>query len=112
MRGCYIFEDLLQWTLTCFYNQSCINELMVEEWITILLNATIIGLLGNQKIITTKMSDDDDMGGNDDFDLDYENTDEEPDADLENQYYNSKALKEDDPLGAIESFKKVLALEQ
>ena len=58
------------------------------------------------------MSDDDDMGGNDDFDLDYENTDEEPDADLENQYYNSKALKEDDPLGAIDSFKKVLALEQ
>jgi len=58
------------------------------------------------------MSDDDDMGGNDDFDLDYENTDEEPDADLENQYYNSKALKEDDPLAAIESFKKVLALEQ
>ncbi|CAF1161322.1 unnamed protein product [Adineta ricciae] len=58
------------------------------------------------------MSDDDDMCDNDDFDLDYENTDEEPDADLENQYYNSKALKEDDPLAAIESFKKVLELEE
>jgi COP9 signalosome complex subunit 2 len=58
------------------------------------------------------MSDDDDMGGDDGFELDYENTDEEPDADLENQYYNSKALKEDDPLAAIESFKKVLTLEQ
>ena len=58
------------------------------------------------------MSDDDEMGNDDDFELDYENTDEEPDADLENQYYNSKALKEDDPLAAIESFKKVLTLEQ
>ena len=60
----------------------------------------------------SNMSDDDDMVGNDDFELEYENTDEEPDADLENQYYNSKALKEDDPLAAIESFKKVLTLEQ
>ncbi|CAF0824622.1 unnamed protein product [Adineta steineri] len=38
-------KNLLQWTLTCFYNQSCINELMVEEWITRSLHATIIGLL-------------------------------------------------------------------
>ena len=28
----------------------------------------------------------------------------EPDVDLENQYYNSKALKEDDPKAALESF--------
>ena len=31
----------------------------------------------------------------------------EPDVDLENQYYNSKALKEDDPRGALASFEKV-----
>ena len=36
----------------------------------------------------------------------------EPDVDLENQYYNSKSLKEDNPKGALESFKKVLELEQ
>lgn len=32
--------------------------------------------------------------------------------DLENQYYNSKALKEDNPSAALDSFKKVLELEQ
>ena len=31
----------------------------------------------------------------------------EPDVDLENQYYNSKALKEDDPRAALENFQKV-----
>lgn len=36
----------------------------------------------------------------------------EPDVDLENQYYNSKALKEDSPRDALDSFKKVLELEQ
>lgn len=36
----------------------------------------------------------------------------EPDVDLENQYYNSKALKEDNPKAALDSFKKVLELEQ
>lgn len=35
----------------------------------------------------------------------------EPDVDLENQYYNSKALKEDNALQALESFNKVLELE-
>lgn len=30
--------------------------------------------------------------------------------DLENQYYNSKALKEDDPKAALSSFQKVLCL--
>ena len=29
--------------------------------------------------------------------------------DLENQYYNSKALKEEDPKAALESFQKVRA---
>ena len=31
----------------------------------------------------------------------------EPDVDLENQYYNSKALKEEDPNAALKSFEKV-----
>ena len=36
----------------------------------------------------------------------------EPDVDLENQYYNSKALKEDNPASALNSFKRVLEIEQ
>lgn len=36
-----------------------------------------------------------------------EESNSEPDVDLENQYYNSKALKEDDPRQALESFQKV-----
>ncbi|XP_030832616.1 COP9 signalosome complex subunit 2-like [Strongylocentrotus purpuratus] len=62
------------------------------------------------------MSDgeDDFMADNDsdDYNLEYsEDTNSEPDVDLENQYYNSKALKEDDPKSALESFQKVLDLE-
>lgn len=40
-----------------------------------------------------------------------EDSNSEPDVDLENQYYNSKALKEDDPRNALTSFQKVLDLE-
>lgn len=40
-----------------------------------------------------------------------EDSNSEPDVDLENQYYNSKALKEDDPKLALSSFQKVLDLE-
>ncbi len=40
-----------------------------------------------------------------------EDSNSEPDVDLENQYYNSKALKEDDPRGALQSFQRVLDLE-
>jgi COP9 signalosome complex subunit 2 len=58
------------------------------------------------------MSDDDDIGDNDDFDNDYENEEEEHDDDLENQYYYSEALYDDDPDAALESFKNVLALEK
>lgn len=58
------------------------------------------------------MSDDDDIGDND-FDNDYDNDEEEePDDDLENQYYHSEALNDDDPDAALESFKNVLALEK
>jgi COP9 signalosome complex subunit 2 len=40
-----------------------------------------------------------------------EDSNSEPDVDLENQYYNSKALKEDTPKEALMSFQKVLDLE-
>lgn len=40
-----------------------------------------------------------------------EDSNSEPDVDLENQYYNSKALKEDEPQAALTSFQKVLELE-
>jgi COP9 signalosome complex subunit 2 len=36
-----------------------------------------------------------------------EDSNSEPDVDLENQYYNSKALREDEPKKALESFQKV-----
>ena len=36
----------------------------------------------------------------------------EPDADLENQYYQSKALKEEDAESAIRSFEKVFSAKQ
>merc|ERR1711970_1145782 len=59
------------------------------------------------------MSDCDDfMGDDEEYDLEYsEESNSEPDVDLENQYYNSKALKEDDPKAALSSFQKVLELE-
>ncbi|KAJ6219660.1 hypothetical protein RDWZM_005472 [Blomia tropicalis] len=59
------------------------------------------------------MSDQDDFMCDDDedYDLEYsEDSNSEPDVDLENQYYNSKALKEN-PERALESFQKVLHLE-
>ncbi|KAK9758950.1 PCI domain [Popillia japonica] len=47
-----------------------------------------------------------------DYGLEYsEDSNSEPDVDLENQYYNSKSLKEDEPKGALASFQKVLDLE-
>ena len=47
-----------------------------------------------------------------DYYLEYsEDSNSEPDVDLENQYYNSKALKEEDPKAALESFQRVLDLE-
>lgn len=62
------------------------------------------------------MSDDDnDFMCNDeeDYDLEYsEDSNSEPDVDLENQYYNSKALKDADRKQALESFQKVLELEK
>jgi COP9 signalosome complex subunit 2 len=60
------------------------------------------------------MSDNDDfmVDDDEDYDLVYsEDSNSEPDVDLENQYYNSKAMKEDDPNAALASFQKVLDLE-
>ncbi|KAF6209649.1 hypothetical protein GE061_015397 [Apolygus lucorum] len=46
------------------------------------------------------------------YDVEFnEDSNSEPDADLENQYYNSKVLRSD-PMKALESFKKVLELEE
>lgn len=41
-----------------------------------------------------------------------ETSNSEPDVDLENQYYSSKALKESDPKAALTSFQRVLDLEE
>ncbi|CAO1372730.1 unnamed protein product [Diamesa hyperborea] len=60
------------------------------------------------------MSDNDDFMCEDeeDYGLEYsEDSNSEPDVDLENQYYNSKALKEETPKDALASFQKVLDLE-
>jgi len=52
------------------------------------------------------------MGDDEDYDLEYsEDSNSEPDVDLENQYYNSKGLKESSPQVALESFQRVLDLE-
>lgn len=64
------------------------------------------------------MSDDDNVddfmcNDEEDYDLEYsEDSNSEPDVDLENQYYNSKSLKEDNPIEALENFQKVLELEK
>ena len=54
------------------------------------------------------------MEDDENYDLEYTSEEEgsEPDADLENQYYQSKALKESSPSAAIGSFEKVLELEE
>ena len=53
-----------------------------------------------------------DEGGDEEYDLEYsEDSNSEPDVDLENQYYNSKALKDQSPEEALKSFQKVVDLE-
>ncbi|KTF83911.1 hypothetical protein cypCar_00040741 [Cyprinus carpio] len=53
------------------------------------------------------MEDDFMCDDEEDYDLEYsEDSNSEPNVDLENQYYNSKALKEDDPKAALSSFQK------
>jgi COP9 signalosome complex subunit 2 len=51
------------------------------------------------------------MAENEDFDFEYSDQDEEPDADLENQYYNAKSHKQDDPMQAIKEFKQLVKAE-
>ncbi|CAG8449053.1 7101_t:CDS:10 [Acaulospora colombiana] len=60
------------------------------------------------------MSDDDFMLEDEEYTFDYEEDEEqeEPDVDLENKYYNAKARKEDDPIGAIKEFQCVVETEQ
>ncbi|OWA51573.1 COP9 signalosome complex subunit 2 [Hypsibius exemplaris] len=57
------------------------------------------------------MGDEDDFVMEDDDFAYEEDGGEEPDVDLENQYYNAKAMKEDDPRLAIEQFQSVVTLE-
>ncbi|KAK2096102.1 COP9 signalosome complex subunit 2 [Saguinus oedipus] len=54
------------------------------------------------------MEDDFMCDDEEDYDLEYsEDSNSEPNVDLENQYYNSKTLKEEDPNGALSSFQKL-----
>lgn len=55
---------------------------------------------------------DDELMDNEDYDLEYDDSEPDVEADLENQYYNSKTLKEDDPNSALASFHRVLELEE
>ncbi|KAK9474948.1 PCI domain-containing protein [Dipodascopsis tothii] len=64
------------------------------------------------------MSDDDDFmmqSDDENYDFEYEDEDdigeEDGDVDIENKYYNAKALKEDDPAAAIDEFLGVVELE-
>ncbi|KAL5967388.1 COP9 signalosome complex subunit 2, partial [Taenia solium] len=78
---------------------------------------TVVCLLSEQKYIgnlTFIMSFNEDDMFIDDVELSvaYSSDDNsEPDVDLENQYYNAKSRKDDNPDAAIEEFKKVLAIE-
>lgn len=57
--------------------------------------------------------DDDEFMEDEQYDLQYsEDSGSEPDVDLENQYYNSKALKVDDPRLALQNFRDVLRLQK
>lgn len=55
---------------------------------------------------------DDDMFDDGELSVEYSSDDNsEPDVDLENQYYNAKSRKDDNPVASIDEFKKVLAIE-
>ncbi|KAG8699191.1 hypothetical protein FRC08_005453 [Ceratobasidium sp. 394] len=62
--------------------------------------------------------DDDDMDyleGGDDDEFDYSDdgdANDDGDADVENQYYTAKALKEDDPKDALKAFRKIVDSEK
>lgn len=58
------------------------------------------------------MDEDDTIETDEDYGLEYsEDSGSEPDVDLENQYYNSKSMKEINPKQALMSFQKVLELQ-
>lgn len=55
---------------------------------------------------------DDDYFDDDELSVEYSSDDNtEPDVDLENQYYNAKSMKEENPRAALAEFAKVLELE-
>uniref|UniRef100_A0A915HZ14 COP9 signalosome complex subunit 2 n=1 Tax=Romanomermis culicivorax TaxID=13658 RepID=A0A915HZ14_ROMCU len=63
--------------------------------------------------ISRLIMDDDEYMVDEQYDLQYsEDSNSEPDVDLENQYYNSKALKVDDPRAALDNFREVLRLQR
>lgn len=58
------------------------------------------------------MDDVDFACSDEDYELEYsEDSTSEPDVDLENQYYNSKSMKEENPAIALSSFQKVIELQ-
>lgn len=58
------------------------------------------------------MDEDEPLDTDEDYGLEYsEDSGSEPDVDLENQYYNSKSIKEVNPTLALASFQKVLELQ-
>lgn len=58
------------------------------------------------------MDDEDFVCSDEDYELEYsEESTSEPDVDLENQYYNSKSMKEENPAVALASFQKVIELQ-
>ncbi|EHB15311.1 COP9 signalosome complex subunit 2 [Heterocephalus glaber] len=59
------------------------------------------------------MEDDFMCSEEEDYDLEHsEDSNSEPNVDLENQYYNSKVLKEDDPKAALSSFQRFWNLKE
>ncbi|ELU40525.1 MYC1 protein [Rhizoctonia solani AG-1 IA] len=53
-----------------------------------------------------------DGGDEDDFEYSGEESDQGADADVENQYYTAKALKEDDPSDALKALRKIIDAEK
>ena len=90
---------------------------ILHENLVVLTLNKLIGNFGDlsQFYFLFNMSDYEDefmCDEDEDYDLEYsEDSNSEPDVDLENQYYNSKALKEDNPQAALDSFQRVLELE-
>ena len=94
----------------CFVNAKIIRG--IQEFLffhfTVVLSSTFgMSDYDDDEFMCDNVGDEDE-----DYDLEYsEDSNSEPDVDLENAYYNSKALKEESPSSALESFQRVLDLE-